>query len=131
MYSGGWAFSNSRKNVNYPPYKRDQAQGVKMACFKAFLFGILQKPNKRQRRSRQAFGTGSGKPGSLKPSLCPVFPALFRRVQSVKGLFSVFAVLPSFPQNQINTFQPSTVHDPQQAKNAHNHKYNNVQKQAF
>lgn len=48
MYSGGWAFSNSRKSVKYPPHDPHTSGSTKAPCFKAVLFGILQKPNKRQ-----------------------------------------------------------------------------------
>jgi len=35
MYSGGWAFSNSRKSVKYPPHDPHTSGSTKAPCFKA------------------------------------------------------------------------------------------------
>lgn len=63
MYSGGWAFSNSRKSVKYPPHDPHTSGSTKAPCFKAVLFGILQKPNKSkssQKQTKPGLHAGSG-----------------------------------------------------------------------
>lgn len=68
MYSGGWAFSNSRKSVKYPPHDPHTSGSTKAPCFKAVLFGILQKPNKSkssQKRTKPGLHAGSGQSRQL------------------------------------------------------------------
>lgn len=63
MYSGGWAFSNSRKSVKYPPHDPHTSGSTKAPYFKAVLFGILQKPNKSkssQKRTKPGLHARSG-----------------------------------------------------------------------
>lgn len=94
MYSGGWAFSNSRKSVKYPPHDPHTSGSTKAPCFKAVLFGILQKPNKSQSsQKRTKAGLHAGirpepePPASRRPFL-PVFrPCLDPFCQSFIGRF--------------------------------------------
>lgn len=105
MYSGGWAFSNSRKSVKYPPHDPHTSGSTKAPCFKAVLFGILQKPNKSQSsQKRTKAGLHAGirpepePPASRRPFL-PVFrPCFWSRFNRTKG--GVFVVLLSRPHSR-------------------------------
>lgn len=110
MYSGGWAFSNSRKSVKYPPHDPHTSGSTKAPCFKAVLFGILQKPNKT--------GTSCGirpepEPPASRRLFLPVFrPCLDPFCQSF--IRRVFAFVLSRPHSRsaasphnASTSQPS------------------------
>lgn len=89
MYSGGWAFSNSRKSVKYPPHDQHTSGSTKAPCFKAVLFGILQKPNKSQssqKRTQAAFIDGirpAARAASFPPFISASVPALLYPSNSI------------------------------------------------
>lgn len=102
MYSGGWAFSNSRKSVKYPPHDQHTSGSTKAPCFKAVLFGILQKPNKSQssqKRTQAAFIDGI-RPAARAASFPPFISAsvstlLLIPFQSNKRRIFRFRAIPS------------------------------------
>ena len=105
MYSGGWAFSNSRKSVKYPPHDPHTSGSTKAPCFKAVLFGILQKPNKSkssQKRTKPGLHAGSGQSQSRQlPAVyfCQCCGLAFDpRFNRTKG--GVFVVLLSRPHSR-------------------------------
>ena len=90
MYSGGWAFSNSRKSVKYPPHDPHTSGSTKAPYFRAVLFGILQKPNKSQSsQKRTKAGIHAGirpepEPAASRRSFLPVFrPCFIPLIQSL------------------------------------------------
>lgn len=105
MYSGDWAFSNSRKSVNYPPHDPHTSGSIKAPCFKAVLFGILQKPNKSkssQKRTKPGLHAGirpEPEPPASRRLFLPVFrPCLDPFCQSF--IRRVFAFVLSRPHSR-------------------------------
>ena len=108
MYSGGWAFSNSRKSVKYPPHDPHTSGSTKAPCFKAVLFGILQKLNKSQssqKRTKAGLHAGSRPepepPASRRPFL-PVFRPCFIASNSIViyGGFRLRVIPSTIPDQQ-------------------------------
>ena len=110
MYSGGWAFSNSRKSVKYPPHDPHTSGSTKAPCFKAVLFGILQKPNKRQSQPEtNTSGDSCGdqararaRAASFPPSISASVAALLLIPVSIeqKAGFSLFCYPVHIPDQQ-------------------------------